>query len=192
LRAFAFTGAALICDLIDVSPPGCCCENVHRALEVVCDGGEVDLGGGFGETSPSHSTQAVASPPGSENLLDPAMHAVDQLVPLVELAQSFLLIAAPHASRNDPGDTSLRPDGIADVRTAIGAIGPHLEDCRASFRPALPSLMLAEDTKISSTSAVSASAPTWALKPWTARFLVLHSACIRVTLETGRRRIDQF
>lgn len=55
------------------------CENVQGALEVVGDGGEVDLDGGFGETSPSHSAQAVAALPRSEDFLDPAAHAMDLL-----------------------------------------------------------------------------------------------------------------
>ena len=50
-------------------------ENVHGALEVVGDGGEVDLDGGFGEASPSHSAQPVTTLPCSEDLLDPAPHA---------------------------------------------------------------------------------------------------------------------
>ena len=32
-----------------------------RALQVVGDGGEMDLDGGFGETSPSHSAHAITS-----------------------------------------------------------------------------------------------------------------------------------
>jgi len=99
-----------------------CCENVHGALEVVGDGGEVDLGGGFGEASPSHSAQAVRTLPGSEDLLDPATHAVDRLVPFVELALCFLLVTPPHAGRDDPGDATLRPDRITKVSTAVGAV----------------------------------------------------------------------
>ncbi len=61
-------------------------ENVHGAFRNVGDGGEMDLDGGFGEAAPSQSAQAVASLPGSENLLDPAAHAMDRLVPCVKLA----------------------------------------------------------------------------------------------------------
>jgi len=38
-------------------------EDVDGSLEVVCDGGEVDLDGGFREAAPSHSAQAVAAFP---------------------------------------------------------------------------------------------------------------------------------
>lgn len=50
----------------------------------ISDGGEVNLGSGFGETSPSHSAEAVASLPCSEDLIDPPPHAMDWLVPLAE------------------------------------------------------------------------------------------------------------
>jgi hypothetical protein len=72
---------------------GSCRQNIHGALEVVGDGGEMDLDGSFGETSPSHSTKAVAALSGSENLLDPAAHAMDRLVPFMELAQRFGFVA---------------------------------------------------------------------------------------------------
>ena len=78
-------------------------ETVQGALEIVGDGGEVDLDGGFGETSPSHSAQAVAALPRSEDLLDPAAHTMDRLVPFVKLAQRFLLVTTPHARGDDPG-----------------------------------------------------------------------------------------
>lgn len=51
------------------------------ALEDLGDCGEVDLDGGFGEASPSHSSKAVATLPSSQDLLDPAPNAVDRLVP---------------------------------------------------------------------------------------------------------------
>lgn len=60
------------------------CEDIHGALEIVGNGGEVDLNGGFGETSPSHSAQAVRALPCPENLLDPAAHPMDGLVPFME------------------------------------------------------------------------------------------------------------
>ena len=43
-------------------------ENSQGAFKVVGDGGQVDLDGSFGETSPPHSVKAVASLPCSENL----------------------------------------------------------------------------------------------------------------------------
>jgi hypothetical protein len=48
-------------------------ENVHGALEVVGDGGEMDLDGGFGEASPSHSAQTVAALP---KIFDPAIRDI--------------------------------------------------------------------------------------------------------------------
>ena len=78
------------------------CENVHGALEVVGDGGEIDLDGGFGETSPSHPAQAVAALPCTEDLLDPAPNPMDRLVPFFELAQRLLFVAVPHAGGDDP------------------------------------------------------------------------------------------
>lgn len=48
-------------------------------LEVVGDGGEVNLGGGFGETSPSHPPEPVASLPGAKDFPDPAADAVNEL-----------------------------------------------------------------------------------------------------------------
>jgi hypothetical protein len=37
----------------------------------------MNLGGGFGDTEPSHPLQAVASLPGAEDFLDPAADAVN-------------------------------------------------------------------------------------------------------------------
>lgn len=73
------------------------CQNVHGALEVLGDGGEADLDGGFGEASLSHPAQAIAAFPCTENLLDPPADAMDRLIPLVELAQRFGFVAAPYA-----------------------------------------------------------------------------------------------
>jgi len=101
-------------------------ENVHGALEVVGDGVEADLGGGFGEASPSHSAQAIAALPCSEDLPDPASHAMDGLIPLMEFAEGFLLVAAPHAGGDDQRDAALGTDSIAKVTAAIGAVGEHL------------------------------------------------------------------
>lgn len=101
-------------------------ENIHRALEIVGDGGEVDLDGGFGETSPSHSAQAVASLPCPEDLLDARAHAMDRLIPFMELAERFSFVAAPHAGGDDPGSAALCQHGITKMIAAIGAVGKHL------------------------------------------------------------------
>jgi hypothetical protein len=86
---------------------------VQVGLEVVGDGGEVDLDGGFGETSPSHSAQAVAALPCPEDLLDPAPYPMDWLIPFFEPAQRFLFVAAPHAGSDNAGDAALCPHGRA-------------------------------------------------------------------------------
>lgn len=98
-------------------------ENVYGAFEVVGDGGELNLDGGFGETSPSHSAQTVAALPCPEDLLDPAPHPMDRLVPFFELAQRFLFVAAPHAVGDDPRYAALCTHGITEVIAAIGTVG---------------------------------------------------------------------
>ena len=83
------------------------------------------MGGGFCETSPSHSAKAVAAFPGAEDLLDPTAHAMDWLIPCMELAQRFLLVAAPHAGGDDPRCAALRAHGIPELIAAIGAVAQH-------------------------------------------------------------------
>jgi hypothetical protein len=61
-------------------------EDVHGAFEVVGNGGEVDLDGCFGEAAPSHSAQAVAALPCSENFLDPSPYPMDRFVLFVDFA----------------------------------------------------------------------------------------------------------
>ena len=118
-----------------VAAPSCLsCENVHGALEVVGDGGEVDLDGGFGETSPSHSAQAVAALPCTEDLLDPAPHPMDRLVPFFELAQRFLFVPAPHASGDDPRYAALCPHSITEVVAAIGTVASGRLRLRRTLR----------------------------------------------------------
>ena len=57
-------------------------ERVPPALREEAVTGEVDLDGGFGETSPLHSVQAVAALPCTEDILDPAQHPMDRLSPV--------------------------------------------------------------------------------------------------------------
>ena len=105
-------------------------EKVHGALEVVGDGGEVDLDAGFGEASPSlswaspkgHSSEPAASFPCPEDFLDPASHPMDRLIPLMELAQRFGFVAAPHAGRDDPRYSALCPHGIPEGVATTGAV----------------------------------------------------------------------
>lgn len=124
----------------------------------------MDLAGGIGETSPSHSVQAVASLPCPEDLLDAGAHAMDRLIPFMELAERFSFVAAPHAGDDDAGNAALCQHGVTKVIAAIGAVGKHLtwivgqgiETCFAVID-------IGDVIDISSTKAVSASAPTWAL-----------------------------
>ena len=113
-------------------------ENIHCALENIGDGGEVDLDGGFGETSPSHSARSVTALPRSEDLLDPATHAMNWLVPFMELAQRFVFITTPHAGSDDPGHAAPCADLIAKVTAAIGAVGKRpRRDCRVRLQDLL-------------------------------------------------------
>ena len=101
-------------------------EDVEGALEVVGDGGEVDLDGGFGETSPSHAAQAVRTLPCSEDLLNPAANAMDRLVPFMELSQRFLFVATPCASSDNPWYAPLCKDSVTEMIAAIGAVSKDL------------------------------------------------------------------
>jgi hypothetical protein len=83
------------------------------SFEVVGDGGEVDLNGGFGDPSRTHPAQTLASFPCPEYLLDPAPHPVDRLVPFFELAKCFLFVAAPHAGGDDARYPAFRTDGVS-------------------------------------------------------------------------------
>ena len=86
----------------------------------------MDLAGGFGDPTPSHSAQAIASFPCSEDFLDPTAYPVDRLVPGFELGQRFLFVAAPHAGCDNARDTALGADGLAEMATTIGAVGKYL------------------------------------------------------------------
>src|SRR5690348_4314514 len=97
-------------------------ENVESALEVVGGGGEMHLGGGFGEASPSHSTQTVAPFPGAEDLLDPGAHATNRCIPGVQAGQRIPLVAAPHRRQDDAWRAALGPNRIPEMRPAIGAV----------------------------------------------------------------------
>ena len=83
----------------------------------------MDLGGGFGETSPSHSAQAIKSLPCSEDILDPTAHLMDRLISLMQFAQGFSFVAAPHPRSDNSGNAGLCADYIARAIAAIGAVG---------------------------------------------------------------------
>src|SRR5690348_11793735 len=97
-------------------------EDVESALEVVGGGGEMHLGGGFGEASPSHSTQTVAPFPGAKDLLDPGAHAMNRCIPGVQAGQRIPLVAAPHRRQDDAWRAALGPNRIPEMRPAIGAV----------------------------------------------------------------------
>lgn len=66
----------------------------------------MDLAGCFGDAAPSHPAQAVASFPGAEDLLDPATHPVDWLVPVFELLRDLCADRSPNARRPSMFTTS--------------------------------------------------------------------------------------
>ena len=70
---------------VSASASSCRLHDVEGSLEVVGDGGEVDLAGCLCDSAPSHPAQAITSFPCSEDFLDPAAHPVDWLVPVLEL-----------------------------------------------------------------------------------------------------------
>lgn len=80
------------------------------------------LDGGFCDSSPAHSAQAVASFPSAEYLLDPASHPVDWLVPFFGLTQRFLFVAALHAGRDDARYTALCSNSISEVVAPVARI----------------------------------------------------------------------
>src|SRR5690606_677244 len=98
----------------------------ESALEVVGDGGEMDLGGGFGDASPSHPAQAVTAFPRAEDFLDSAANAMDRLVPGLEPGLCLLLGASPNTGGDNPRRPALGADGAAEMRSAIGAVGKDL------------------------------------------------------------------
>lgn len=81
---------------------------------------------GWPLTSPSHSPEAVASPPCSKDLFDPATHAVDRLIPLVEPRIRFLIAARPNAGGDNAGTAAFCQHGITKMIAAVGAVGKHL------------------------------------------------------------------
>lgn len=101
-------------------------EDVEAAFEVVGDGSEADLGGGAGQTSPSHPTQPIAAFPGAEDLLDPGTDPMDRGVPGIQLGQGLLFVTAPHCGRGDPRRATLGPNRIAEMRATVGAVSKHL------------------------------------------------------------------
>jgi hypothetical protein len=77
-------------------------EDVGGSAEVVGDGGEGELEGGFREAAPSRAPEAVAAFPPSEDLLDPAADALDRTVSGGELLRRVLVRPAPHGSNGHP------------------------------------------------------------------------------------------
>lgn len=69
---------------------------------------------------------AVAALPRPEDLLDPAPHTMDRLIPLVEPCLGLLFGARPNACGDGKGNAALGSHGIAKVIAAVGAVGEHL------------------------------------------------------------------
>jgi hypothetical protein len=70
-------------------------DDIACSFEVIGDGGEVNLDGGFCDAAPSHAAKAIASFPGAEYLLDPASHPMDWLIPFSELSKRLLFVTTP-------------------------------------------------------------------------------------------------
>ena len=86
----------------------------------------MNLDGGFGEASPSHSAQAVTAFPGAEDFLDAPADTVDRSVPGSEAIERFGLVSPPHAGRDNAWRASFGPNRVAEVISPIGAVGEHL------------------------------------------------------------------
>lgn len=116
-------------------------DDIECSFEIVGDGGDVDLDGGFGKAAPSHSAKSVASFPGAEYLFDPAPHPMDWLVPFLELLKRRLFVATPHASGDDPRDPALCTHRITEVAAAIGAVGEYLAGIIGQRMGACPAIV---------------------------------------------------
>ncbi|WP_167697631.1 hypothetical protein [Mesorhizobium sp.] len=80
--------------------------------------------------------------------------------------QYFSFTPSPDAGSDDAWRSTLGTHRVAEMVAATGAIGKPLAGVvRQSIGTGFAVVMLAGVTAISSTGAVSASAPTWALKP---------------------------
>jgi hypothetical protein len=62
----------------------------------------MNLKSSFGQSTPSHPSQAVAPLPRAEDLLDPAANALPTVIPGLELLQSVIPSTSPDAGLNDP------------------------------------------------------------------------------------------
>ena len=142
---------------------------LQTPFHIVGDGGEANLHARLCKPSPPHPAQAVASFPGPEYLLDPTTDTVDRLVPGIKACPDLGFVASPHTSGHDARLAAFGDDCLAEMVTAIRAVGINIAGISGNASgPAFPSLILAGVTATSSTRAGSASAPTCALKPWTA------------------------
>jgi hypothetical protein len=117
-------------------------QDIECWFEVVGDGGEVDLDGGFVDAAPSHPAQAVASFLCAEDLLNPPPHPVDGLIPVFELAKRLLFVTAPHAGGDNARCSAFCTNGVAEVAASVGTVGKDLTgkggrppyDCVAMFK----------------------------------------------------------
>lgn len=143
--------------------------NLQAPFQIVGDGGQANLNAFLCKPSPSHLAQAVASFPCPEDFLDPAADTVDRLVPGIETCPDFGFVPAPHAGSDNAWRATLRDNCFAKMVASIGTVGINIAGIvRQCVRTSLAVIDVGGVMAISSTRAVSASAPTCALKPWTA------------------------
>src|SRR3712207_2487543 len=104
---------------------------------------ETDLQGCLGQPAPSHAPRTAAPLPGTEDLLDPAVDALDGMVPAAQRTERVVTGAAPHAGGDDPRCAALGSEAEPETspRYALSArTSPRLPG-RASL-PARPSWTL--------------------------------------------------
>lgn len=84
------------------------------------------MDGGFGDATPSYSSQAIASFPCPKYLFDAAPYTVDWLAPFVELSQCRLFVAAPRARGDNARYSTLCKNSLTEMASAIGAVRKYL------------------------------------------------------------------
>lgn len=99
-----------------------CGHDRQAALEVVGDGGEPNLNRGFGQPSPPHPAQTVASFPGAKDLLDPTSYPMNGTIPGMEACQRLLFVASPHAGGDNARCAAPGANRIAEMAASIGTV----------------------------------------------------------------------
>lgn len=94
------------------------------------------------------------------------MRTVDRLVPGLKTCQCFGLVPSPHAGGADAWRSTLSTHRVAKMVAAIDTVGKHLAGIvRQSIGTDLAVVDVGGRDGDLLIRAVSASAPTWALKP---------------------------